>query len=91
MATKLETIEQQPRTSYIRDGIAGNFDIVFQMVRLTRNAAYNRPFQLFVNKFLISEKLDGRSTAENKLRAIYQMCIRDRVLAFAKTFPLNRN
>jgi predicted transglutaminase-like cysteine proteinase len=58
--------------SFLRDGIAGNYDVVFQMVRLVRQTTtYNKSFQNFVNKLLIDKGFDKYTNDEQKFKLIF--------------------
>lgn len=73
MSTKLATFDgsNKPQYRYVRDGVAGNFDVTFQMIRLARAAIIDKTFQDIANKILISHNANGYTDAERKLRIIY--------------------
>lgn len=76
MSTELVTYENNTgeisNKSYIRDGLAGNFDTVFQMVRLTRETVYyNKPFQNLANKILIDKGFNQYTDDAKKLKAVF--------------------
>lgn len=73
MSTALLTqtaINQSPMQSIVRDGIAGNYDIVFQMVRIVRQTIAQQNFQSFVKNLFIKNGLDINSKDEKNLRFI---------------------
>lgn len=73
MVTKLATYSdsEKPTFSYVRDGVAGNFDVVFQMTRLARAAILNKNFQDFVNRILIAANVNGYASPDVKLETLY--------------------
>lgn len=71
MSTELITYQNELETkSLIRDGIAGNSDIVFQMVRLVRQSAQSKSFQNFVNKLLIENGINVYTDKLKKLKFV---------------------
>lgn len=75
MTTELQT--QNSTTglysrSFIRDGIEGNYDVVYAMVRTVRNTVDNdKGFERFSKGLIINAKADGYSPRETVLRIIF--------------------
>lgn len=58
---------------FIRQGIAGNYDIVFEMIRVIRDSVYNdAALDNFVVGLLRGEKLDSYSNPLEQLDTIYK-------------------
>lgn len=76
MTTELITYQdntaQGTTKTFIRDGLAGNYDVVFQMVRLVRHTTnHNKTFQNFVNQLVKDKGFNKYTSDEKKFRTIY--------------------
>lgn len=73
MSTELLTYSNNTNAhrSLVRDGVKGNYDVVFAMITLTRQTVrYNKAFQNLVNNILIENNLDAYSDVSAKFNAI---------------------
>lgn len=59
-----------PTDSLIRDGLQGNYDTVFQMVRLVRQTVNQKSFQDFVNQLFIDVGFNAHTSTKRKLKFI---------------------
>lgn len=58
--------------SFIRDGINGNLDTVFQMIRITRDSVrYDKGLEKFAKNLLIENDLDSYSKPSDIIEVIY--------------------
>lgn len=81
LATAIQEIvnDDLKRSSYVRDGIAGNFDVVAKMIRLIRDSVMlDIGFSDFAAKILVDADLSANSDTEEIFTAIYNF-IRDHV------------
>lgn len=57
---------------FVRDGVAGNHEIIFEMIRMIRNSVnYDLGLKKLTADLLVNKKLDSYSPAEKQLNAIY--------------------
>jgi hypothetical protein len=69
---------EKPQQTIIRDGIAGNYDIVYQMVRLVRETVlYNKAFQDLINKEFIKENVGYYDSDNAKMKAVFEYVTRN--------------
>lgn len=58
--------------TFVRDGIAGNYEVVYAMIRMIRYSVnYDRGFEAFAKNLLISNRQDGYSATADKLTRVY--------------------
>jgi predicted transglutaminase-like cysteine proteinase len=72
MSTELVIQSDKTVNTLIRDGIQGNYDIVFQMVRLVRQAIQDKNFQSFINKTFRDRGFNANSDKELLLQDIFK-------------------
>jgi len=64
---------------FVRDGIAGNYDVIFEMVRIIRNSVdYDQGVEAIAKKILTDSGLDSHADASSQLRAIFDF-VKDNV------------
>lgn len=70
---KIYNSDNNHESSFIRDGINGNYDVVFQMVRLVRNTVKNnKAFQdLINNEILLKNKFDRYANPETVAQKVF--------------------
>lgn len=77
MSTEVVINESATRPLYrkvVRDGVAGNYEIVFEMIRLIRDGVdYDTGLQAVAANALKDAGLDSYSSAESQLRAIFDL------------------
>lgn len=75
MQTELLTYQNdtggETRRAFIRDGIAGNYDVVFEMVRVIRNSNKDYRLKNLTAELLKERHLDSYKTGEQLLRVIF--------------------
>lgn len=74
MSTQLieHTGEQPTQFSYVRDGIAGNFDVIAKMTSLVRNSLIlDKGLEDFFKQTLAANDLDSHSAPDDIFRFIY--------------------
>lgn len=64
MSTKLHTPNERGGTDFliVRDGVAGNYDVIYEMIRVIRRAVENdKGLEVYAKDILISRQLDSYS------------------------------
>jgi predicted transglutaminase-like cysteine proteinase len=60
------------RTKYVRDGVAGNVQVVYQMIRTIRNNVdFDKGIEAVAKNVLTSHGLDSYSPARDQMQAVY--------------------
>ena len=81
MTTELVTqgFNTAPSLGFIRDGIAGNYQIVYQMARLIRSSVtYDKGIEALTKQIEAENKQDAYSDAADVLRSIFDF-VKDHV------------
>lgn len=74
-----------PVRSLIRDGVAGNFDVIYQMIRLTRDSVkYDLGLKNLISDILDLNGLDSNSTTEDILRLVFNFVAKSDSVIIAK-------
>src|SRR4051812_9996131 len=75
MGTRLQfptTDGSRIRRKYVRDGVAGNLQVVHQMIRTVRHSVdFDKGIEGVAKNLLINNHLDSYSTAKDQCEAIY--------------------
>lgn len=75
MSTEVIIEQSSTRPLYrkvVRDGIDGNYDVIFEMVRLIRNDVdYDKGLETRAKQILIEAGLDSYSSAQDQLKAVF--------------------
>jgi hypothetical protein len=81
MTTELQTqtFDRGAQTAFIRDGVAGNYQIVYQMARIIRNSVtYDKGIEALTKQIEVDNKQDAYSSADDILRSIFNF-VKDHV------------
>lgn len=64
---------EQPKRRVIRSGIAGNYEVVLEMIRVTRNTvAHDLSIERLAKQIITDKRLDSYSSVGKQLTAIYK-------------------
>lgn len=79
MSTELIVQDHSQRPlyrSFVRDGIAGNYDVVYEMIRLIREGVdYDKGLESFIKNYIIEHKLDSYSPTEKIFNCLFEFVV----------------
>lgn len=76
MSTELVIQDQSSKRplyrKFVRDGVAGNYDVIYEMIRMIRNSVdYDLGVERVAKKILTDARLDSNATVRDQLQAVF--------------------
>lgn len=67
-----ENIKRPLYRKFVRDGVSGNYDVIFEMIRLIRNSVdYDQGIERAAKQILVDAHLDSNSDTQDQIQAVF--------------------